>query len=105
MNNIAWNENIKLYRKKYKLSQKQLSKKLNISEKTLQRYENGTSEPTITVLIKLAQIYDTSIDALIGYKSSSTLNITKIESHIKQIETNCSILKFYLYESEDNKQI
>ena len=47
MNNIPWYENLKLYRERYQHSQKELSNKLGISEKTLQRYENGTSEPTI----------------------------------------------------------
>lgn len=101
MNNIPWYENLKLYREKYQHSQKELSNKLGISEKTLQRYENGTSEPTITILIRLSNIYQTSIDNIIGNKTDLSLDVSKMEAILKQIENNCSVLKNLLYEHEE----
>ena len=41
--------------------------KLNVSQKTISAYENGKSEPSIATLKQLADIFDTSVDYLIGY--------------------------------------
>ena len=61
---MNWNENLRLCRERHGYLQKQLSDQLGISERTLQRYESGESEPTASILIKLSKIYDMSIDAV-----------------------------------------
>ncbi len=101
MTNIKWNENIKIYREKFGYSQKELSNMLSISERTLKRYEAGDSEPTISILINLSKIYDTSIDSIIGNDASTSFNITKIEKHLKAIEHTCKTLRMEMYESEN----
>ena len=101
MSNIPWYENLKLHREKNKDSQQELSNKLGISKKTLQRYEKGTSEPTLTVLLRLSSIYQTSIDNLVGNKMDCSLNITKMENIINQMQNNCSLLKSIIYDNEE----
>ena len=54
-------------RKSKKISQISLSMKLNVSQKMISAYENGKSEPSITTLKKMAEIFDTSVDYIIGY--------------------------------------
>lgn len=54
-------------RKEKKISQIALSMKLNVSQKTISAYENGKNEPSIATLKQLAQLFDTSVDYLIGY--------------------------------------
>lgn len=93
MNELKWYENLKLLRERMGFSQKELSDKLGISNRTLQRYESGESEPTLSILINLSKIYDTSIDTIVGNKTSSSLDLSKIESHIKEIEENCNTLR------------
>lgn len=100
MANIKWNENIKMYRERSGLSQKELSMSLGISERTLQRYEAGDSEPTISILLKLSKIYDTSIDNIIGNDVSNNFDITKIERYIRAIENSCNTLRREMYENE-----
>ena len=99
---MMWYENLRLYRERYGFLQKELSEKLGISERTLQRYESGESEPTASVLLKLSQIYDTSIDALLGNDINSTFNLTRIERHLKEIENCCNNLRREMYESEND---
>ncbi len=100
MANIKWNENIKMYRERNGLSQKELSSSLGISERTLQRYEAGDNEPTISILLKLSKIYDTSIDNIIGNDISHNFDITTIERYIRAIENSCSTLRREMYETE-----
>ena len=59
-------ENIKYYRKDGKLTQKALSEKLNVSNKTLSHWENYYSQPSIEQLVMLANIFEISLDELVG---------------------------------------
>lgn len=60
--------NLKQIRKEQKMTQTEVANKLNIDYTTLGRYENGISEPNLTTLIKLANIYHTTTDNLLGHK-------------------------------------
>lgn len=53
-------------RKLNKLTQKEIADYLNISQPSYIRYENGTSEPSYENLVKLADLFDVSIDYLLG---------------------------------------
>ena len=50
------------------LTQRQMAEKLGISQPSYIRYENGTSEPTMENLVKIADILDVSIDYMLGRK-------------------------------------
>lgn len=53
------------FRRKKKISQKELGEMLNLSQRAISRYENGETEPDIRTLIKMAEIFDVSIDTLL----------------------------------------
>lgn len=53
-------------RKMNKLTQRQVAEVLNISQPSYIRYEKGKAEPTLENLVKLADLYDVSIDFLCG---------------------------------------
>lgn len=59
-------QNLKANREYAKLSQKDLAKKLNTTYKTISHWETGYSEPSIQQLIELANLFDTTIDELVG---------------------------------------
>lgn len=67
---MFWNKRIKDLRENYDLSRIELADKLEISERTLSRYENGESEPTISILIKLSLIFNVSIDYICCIKDN-----------------------------------
>ncbi len=53
-------------RKMNKLTQRQVAEHLGISQPSYIRYENGTSEPSLQNLSKLADLFDVTVDYLIG---------------------------------------
>ncbi len=59
-------ERFKSTRKSLGLTQKELSKKLNIPQPNISLYENGELAPSLNVLIALSQKYDVSVDYLLG---------------------------------------
>lgn len=59
-------ERLKYMRKKASLTQKEIASKLNIQRVTYSHYETGRSQPSIDTLILLANIFDCSIDYLVG---------------------------------------
>lgn len=48
------------------LTQRDIADRLGISQPSYIRYENGTSEPTLENLVKIAEIFDVSTDYLLG---------------------------------------
>ena len=54
-------------RKEKNISQVSLAMKVNLSQKMISAYENGKSEPSIATLKNMADIFNTSVDYLIGY--------------------------------------
>lgn len=59
-------ENIKFYRKSLGLTQENLANLLNGKKSLISNYENGHSTPDIFVLIKLADIFNITLDELVG---------------------------------------
>ena len=53
-------------RKLNRLTQRQIAEYLNISQPSYIRYENGSAEPNLENLVKLADCFDVSIDYLLG---------------------------------------
>ena len=59
-------DSLKTMRTERAITQEQLAKKLNISLKTISHWETGYTEPSISQLITLADIYSVSLDELVG---------------------------------------
>lgn len=56
---------ISYLRRKISLSQAQLASQIGLSPSALGMYEQGRREPTLDVLVAMAQIFDVSLDYLI----------------------------------------
>lgn len=59
---------IAFFRKEKKLTQYELAELMHYSDKTISKWELGQSLPSIFVLNELAQIFNVSLDVLIGNK-------------------------------------
>src|SRR5690625_4139965 len=57
---------LKFLRKKHKLSQEELAKKINTTKGTISNYENEHSTPSNEVLKDLANVLNTTTDYLLG---------------------------------------
>ena len=58
--------NLKALRKEADISQQRLGEAVNISQQSINQYENQDVEPDIANLTKLADYFNTSIDYLVG---------------------------------------
>lgn len=61
-----FSENLKIYRKKKNLSQEELAETLDVSTRTIQFLESGMHFPSLPLAIKIAILFETSIDELLG---------------------------------------
>ena len=98
--------NLKKFRNEQKATQEEIAKKLNIQKQTYQNYELKKREPSIEMLIKLADLFHTSVDNLIRdneneidknnhprysnnlmekIKQLSEYNLMKVEGYVEHI--------------------
>ena len=59
-------ERIRNLREDNDLTQTKIASLLNISQRAYSHYETGTRDIPLTVLVQLADIYDCSVDYLLG---------------------------------------
>lgn len=59
-------QRLKELRIKYGYTQSQLGKKINLDGSAIHKYEKGLREPTITALTQLANLFNVTIDYLLG---------------------------------------
>lgn len=79
MKNIEFGNYIYKLRTNANLSQSELGKMVNVSNKAISKWENGNASPTSKTLSKLAKIFGVSIDEMFkAIESKSERQITKI---------------------------
>ena len=61
-------KNIYELRKLNRFTQREVAQRLGISQPSYIRYENGSAEPPLENLVKIADLYDVSVDFLLGRK-------------------------------------
>lgn len=68
---LQLNRRIRELRKKKHLTQEQLAAVLNISPKTVSKWECGESTPDLAVIPDLAEFFEVNLDTLFGYEPDS----------------------------------
>lgn len=63
---IILGQRIKFLRTSYPMTQEMLGKKLGVKKSTIANYESGYSEPENEKMCKIANIFDVSVDYLLG---------------------------------------
>ncbi len=61
-------ENIRLFRKQRKLTQEKLAEALGVTVGAVYKWESGQSTPELNLIVELADFFDVSVDALLGYQ-------------------------------------
>lgn len=101
-NNLIRLENLKTIREKKNITQTRLSIEMEVSQELISQYELGKSSPTPTMLIKLANYFNCSVDYLLG--RTNIINPTNaITSNTISVE-NMNILNKYNSLSSENKK-
>lgn len=73
---------LKELRKLNNSTQRQISLKLGITERNYQRYETGEGLPKLSTLIELANIFNVSLDFLVGREGVFNDSLYKSKSDI-----------------------
>ena len=74
------------HRKQLKLTQDQLAEQLGVTAQAVSKWENDLSCPDIGILPRLAAIFDTSIDALLGCTTKEKEVVHEVEVISKESE-------------------
>lgn len=97
------------------LTQKEVARITGINNKTISNYENGVSSPDPDTLKIFADIYETSVDYLLGrheivkensagFRKRSVVDVTGLpEEAIKKVEEYIELLKLK-YKPKGNKK-
>ena len=65
-NMLEYTDRLKKLREFEKINQTELAKELGISQNTYSQYETGARQPSLEMLIKLAEFYFVSTDYILG---------------------------------------
>ncbi len=96
MNQIKIGSFMKGLRKEKGLTQEQLAEQLNVSRRTVSRWETGTNLPDLDILIELADYYKVELRELLdGERKSEKMN--------KELEE--TVLKVAEYSNEDKQRV
>lgn len=77
---LTLGKKLSTYRKNRDMTQQELAEHLNLSAQAISKWENDTSQPDIENLMKLAKLYDVSIDELLGMSNSKTEKSQSIDT-------------------------
>lgn len=75
--------NLRRFRRERGLTQKELAQKLGLSTSTIGGYESGQRKPDIKTLVRIAELFDMSVDRLLGIDDHRRLRSGHDDSHTK----------------------
>ena len=67
-------DNIRLLRSVRGISQVELGEKLNVSKQSISNWENGNIQPSIEMLMKIADFFSVSTDFLLGLDNRTSIS-------------------------------
>lgn len=101
-NTINKLENLRKIRESKNITQLKLATDLGVTQELISRYELGSSFPQPSMLIKLANYFNCSVDYLLGLTNITT-PIRYIFSDIKTLENSELLNKYNSLSKEDKK--
>lgn len=69
---MTFPERIVEIKKSRNLLQKDIAEAIDITVRNYQRYEKGEQQPTLPILVRLADYFDVSLDYLVGRSDDPT---------------------------------
>lgn len=83
------------------ISQQQLADVIGTSQQSVNKYENHSVEPDISVLIKLADYFETTIDYLVGHVIAPTQDLIE---EIELTREEMTLIHDYRQLSKEEKE-
>ena len=87
-------------RTKIGCSQSRLAKELNVNVKTIKNWENEVSDPSFRNIVRLADIFSTTADYLLGIDNQATISLGALSPK----DQNClrAICQVYISNAMDD---
>ena len=83
------NQQIRTLRLSRKMSQVELAQALCVTTQSISNWENDNIQPSVEMLVKIAEVFSVSTDYLLGLESRETIDVTGLPletvSHLRQI--------------------
>ena len=101
---VKLSENIKKFRKERKMTQEQLAEAMGVSVSAVYKWESNQSTPDISLILEMADLFNTSTDVLLGYEwrnssAASALDrlaaLTKAKEYAEAVTETEKALKSY----------
>src|SRR5690554_6765190 len=96
-NELSIGNRIVILRKQKNWSQVELAKQINASREIISRYERNESQPSIDMILKMANVFGVTVDFLLGQSESASFDkdtvdrindIQKLDNGTKNILLN-----------------
>lgn len=97
-------QQIKYYREKLGMEQKELASKIGIQSNAISNWENGRARPDLALLPGISQILGVSIDELFGLPAPEPEHIVTVEKE-KQAPQDEALLRKYHQLSEGHRMV
>ncbi|MDE5745999.1 MAG: helix-turn-helix domain-containing protein [Acetatifactor sp.] len=78
--------NIRSFRKERSLTQGQLAETLGVTASAVYKWETSLSTPDINLIVELADLFDTSVDVLLGYEVKDNKRIAAAQALAEQFD-------------------
>lgn len=78
-------ENIRLFRKQRSLTQEQLAEVLGVTVGAVYKWEAKLSQPELTMIMAMADFFDTSVDVLLGYEMKDN----RLQATVERLTQYC----------------
>ena len=98
---IRLSENIRSLRKEHKLTQEQLADALGVTVGAVYKWEADLSMPEIRLLMELADLFEVSVDSLLGY----TMQKGSVQSRIERIVSFLAVKDYESAIAESEKAL
>lgn len=82
--NSRLNEQIKNFRASKKMTLAVLAERLGVTTSAVAAYENGTRNPSFDVLIKIARIFNVTVDNLLGATNRDLIDVSDLTSNQRE---------------------
>lgn len=103
LNNFS--ENLKSKRKQLGLTQKELAKKVGVSFRTIQNYENGLTPPTLSIVEKIILVLAVDFEQMFLPINDESINYVKEFKKIDIDKINYLVMNINFSIEELNKEL
>lgn len=83
---MIFSENFRKLRKEKQITQQVIADYLGITRQAIAAYEKGKREPNLSMIVKIAEFFEVSVDYLLGVSQLRLANAKIVSDNIKMIQ-------------------